>query len=262
MAITMDLLERAEQALTDILQRYSTGEGAVVQAFFSRPRSTEEYLDVLLRQTGREVQVAHGLDRTAQMGRDLEQGVDRWALYGRLEQAADEIKHHAFLADLAEWLAGRKLGADELRKYEVHAFYEEGVDDRYLHNPLLPEAGRMVDVTRELEQTVAPHILSGTVKISEGGGGQAFLEASKLNGDEFQQRFAKVMGDIATDELEHGPKHIHAFVQAHIKTQEDLDVACKALTAIMAQHLRLRNEIYNYPLTEPELLKYGQTTLS
>ena len=258
MAIAIDLKERAEQALTGILQRYSSGEGAVVKAFFSRPRSTAEYLDVLLKQTGREVQVAHMLDKTAQMGRDLEQGVDRWALYHRLEQEADEIKHHAFLADLAEWLVGRKLGADQLRKYEIHASYEDGVDDRYMHNPLMPEAGRMVDVTRELENTIPPHILSGTLTISEGGGGQAFLEASKLAGDEFQRRFAKVMGDIASDELEHGPKHIHSFVEAHINTQDELDLACQALTAIMAQHLRLRNEIYSYPLSEQELLTYDQ----
>jgi hypothetical protein len=258
MAVTIDAKQQAEQALTEILQRYSSGEGAVVRKFFSRPRSNDEYLEVLLRQIGREVQVAHGLDKTAQMGRDLEQGVDRWALYARLEQTADEIKHHALLADLAEWLVGHKLGADQLRKYEVHAFYEEGVDDRYLHNPLLPEAGRMVDVSRELAAAIPRHILSGTGQISEGGGGQAFLEASKLHGDEFQKRFAKVMGDIARDELQHGPEHVHSFVEQHVHSPEDLDLACKSLTAIMRQHLRLRNEIYSHPLTEDEMASYDR----
>jgi hypothetical protein len=114
----------------------------------------------------------------------------------------------------------------------------------------------MVDVTRELMATIPPHILAGTVKISEGGGGQAFLEASRLNGDEFQVRFAQIMGDIAEDELQHGPAHIHEFVEAHVHTDEDLRLALQSLTAIMAQHLRVRNEIYGYPLSEAELGSY------
>jgi len=258
MAVSIDIKQKAEQALTEILQRYSSGEGAVVRAFFSRPRSKEEYLEVLLRQTGREVQVAHMLDRIAAMGRELENGVDRWDLYRRVEQVADELKHHALLADLAEWLVGHKLDASLLRKYEVHAFHDEGVDDRYMHNPLLPESGRMVDVSRELAATIPPHILSGAKTISEGGGGQAFLQASKLNGDEFQRRFAKVMGEIAGDELQHGPEQVHAFVQQQVHTEEDLDLACRALTAIMRQHLRLRNEIYSHPLSEEELASYDR----
>jgi hypothetical protein len=258
MAVTMDIKQKAEQALREILQRYSGGEGAVVKAFFSCPRTKDEYLDVVLRQIGREVQVAHRLDVLVQMGHDLEQGVDRWDLQERVQQIGEELKHHAWLADVAEWLVGHKLGADQLRKYEVHARYEKGVDDRYLHNPLLPEAGRMVDVSRELAATIPAPILAGTAKISEGGGGQAFVEASKLTGDEFQRRFAKVMGDIASEELEHGPAHVHAVVERCIHSDQDLELACRSLTAIMRQHLRLRNEIYGNPLSEEELATYDR----
>jgi hypothetical protein len=184
--------------------------------------------------------------------------VDRWDLQRRVQQVGEELKHHAWLADLAEWLVGHKLEADQLRKYEVHAFDEEGVDERYLHNPLMPEAGRMVDVSRELATTIPPSILAGTAKISEGGGGQAFLVASKLDGDEFQRRFAKVMGDIASEELEHGPAHVHSVVERSIHSEEDLELACRSLTAIMRQHLRVRNEIYGSPLSEDELASYDR----
>ncbi|HEX6512295.1 MAG TPA: hypothetical protein VF157_08355 [Chloroflexota bacterium] len=258
MAVAADVKTRAEQRLRSILERYSSGEGAVVTAFFSRPRSKEECLQVLLRQIGREVQVAHQLDRLAEMGRQLERAVDRWAMYGKAEQIADELKHHALLADLAEWLMDRKLGADELRKYEVNASWEEHLDDYYLHNPHLPEAGRMVDVTRELGESLPADFLGGLVKVSEGGGGQAFVVASKLDGDEFRRRFAKVMGEIAGDELQHGPEHIKKFVQQHVHSQDDLERAAKGLTAIMAQHLRVRNEIYGSPLNEDQLRSYDQ----
>lgn len=258
MAVATDVKQRAEEALRSILERYSSGEGAVVKAFFSRARSNDEYLEVLLRQTGREVQVAHQMDGLPEMGRQLERGVDRWALQGKIAQIADELKHHALIADLAEWLTGRKLSADELRKYEINASWDESVDDHYLHHPLLPEAARMVDVTRELAGRLEPAFLSGLVKCSEGGGGQAFLEASKLDGDEFQRRFAAIMGDIAGDELQHGPEHIKVFVEQHVHDEDDQERATSGLTAIMAQHLRLRNEIYGNPLDEAALRSYDR----
>jgi hypothetical protein len=30
--------------------------------------------------------------------------------------------------------------------------------------------------------------------------------------------YLKIMGDIAEDELQHGPAHIHEFVEAHVHT--------------------------------------------
>ncbi|HLY66958.1 MAG TPA: hypothetical protein VKU60_15590, partial [Chloroflexota bacterium] len=250
MAVATDLKLRAEQTLREVLERYSSGEGAVVRVFFSKPRTNDEYLEAVLRQIGREVQVAHGLERLGPMGDQLERGVGRWELYGKVEQIADELKHHALLADLAEWLVGRKLSAEELRKYEVNAIWEQGVDGYYLANPHLPEAARMVEVTRELMATTPQHIWKGITKVSEGGGGQAFVEASRVSADEFQRRFATVMGEIVEDELQHGPEQLKGFVEQQVNSPEDLELAREGLTAIMAQHLRVRNEIYGYPLSE------------
>lgn len=258
MAVAIDFEQRAETELNDVLARYTAGEGAVVRAFFSQPRKDAEYLETVLRQTGREVQIAHWLPALAGLGKELERTVDRWRLYHQVHEMADELKHHALLADLAEWLAGRKLGADELRKYEVNAFWDDSIDDYYLHNPHLPEAARMVDVTRELASTVPEPIWKGVVKISEGGGGQAFVEASKVDGDEFQRRFAVVMGSIAQDEMGHGPEYVGGFVREQIHSEEDLRVSVEALIKIMAQHLRVRNEIYGYPLTEERLRSYDK----
>ncbi len=239
-----------------MLARYTAGEAAVVNRFFAQPRSSQEYLEMVLRQIGREVQIAHWLPKAARMGEELERGAGRWDLQRFLEQCADEIKHYALLADLAEWLAERKLSAEELRKYEVNAFWDEEVDDRYLHNPHLPEAGRMVDVTRELIEGTPEPIRRGVVKISEGGGGGAFLEATRAQADEFQRRFAAIMGDIASDEMQHGPEQVAGFVKDQVRTEADLDMSVRALTAVMAQHLRVRNEIYGYPLSEQELRSF------
>ena len=256
--MSQTLKELAKVALHAIIQRYTAGEAEVVRAFFSRPRTPEEYLDMALRQIGREVQIAHWLPKTGPMGQKLEQGIGRWELHETLQQMADEIKHYALLADIAEWLAGRRLSAQELRKYEVNAFWDPEVEEKYLHNPLLPEAGTMVDVTRQLLTDHEPPFWKGLVQISEGGGGGAFVEASRVSGDEFQRRFAAAMGQIVEDELRHGPEHIEEFVEHHIETESDLDRAERALAAIMAQHLRVRNEIYGNPLSEERLVAIGR----
>ncbi len=250
--------ERARAVLRSIVDRYTAGEAEVVRVFFSSPRTKEEYLEMVLRQIGREVQIAHWLPKAGPMGERLEQGVGRWELYESLEHMADEIKHYALLADLAEWLAGRKLSAEELRRYEVNAFWDPEVDERYLHNPLLPEAARMVDVTRELLSDYEPAFWKGIVQISEGGGGGAFIEASRVHGDEFRRRFAQAMGQIIADELRHGAEHIDEFVEKHIHTEADPERADRALTAVMAQHLRVRNEIYGFPLSEERLAAIGR----
>ena len=81
----------------------------------------DEYADMLRRQMGREVFCVEWLERAHRMGKELERSVDRHALVELLEQIADEVSHYAVLADLAEWLVGRKLSAEEAREYEVYA---------------------------------------------------------------------------------------------------------------------------------------------
>lgn len=252
------LKAKAKSVLRSIIDRYTAGEAAVVHEFFASPRRNEEYLEMVLRQIGREVQVAHWLPKVGPMAEKLEKGVGRWELYETLEHITDEIKHYALLADIAEWLAGRTLTAEELRRYEANAFWDPEVDDKYLHPPLLPEAARMVDVTRELFSDYERPFWQGIVQLSEGGGGGAFLEASRAQADEFQRKFAVAMGKIMEDELRHGTGHVDEFVERQVRGEADLERAVKALTAVMAQHLRVRNEIYGFPLSEERLAAIGR----
>lgn len=248
-----ELRTRARAALRSIIDLYTAGEAEVVRVFFSRPRTNAEYLDMVLRQMGREAIVAHWLFTLVPMGEKLERGVGRWELYEKLQQMADEAKHYALLADVAEWLAGKKLPAEELRRYEVHGFWEAGVAEQYLNPPLLPEAAKWVEVSRQLRAEHDPDFLQGVVQLTEGGGGGAFIEASRVGADEFQRRFARAMGQIVADEMRHGPEHLDGFVEQKIQTEADLERACRVLTALMAQHLRVRNEIYGFCLSEERL---------
>ena len=250
---TDELKQRAKARLRSIIDQYTSGEAEVVRSFFSRPRTKDEYLDMILRQMGREAIAAHWLHRLGPMGDQLEHGVGRWELYWRLQHMADEIKHFALLADVAEWVAGRKLSGEEMRRYEAHPFWEAGIPDKYLYPPLLPEAARMVEVTRELMEQSDRKFLKEVVELTEGGGGGAFIEASRAHADEFQRRYAAAMKKIVADEMRHGPEKVDGFVEAHVTTEGDLTRAADALIAFMAQHLRLRNEIYGFPLSEDRL---------
>ncbi|HWP29899.1 MAG TPA: hypothetical protein VNM50_10235, partial [Chloroflexota bacterium] len=80
-----------------------------------------------------------------------------------------------------------------------------------------------------------------------------FTEASRLRGDAFRERFAAVMGRIVEDEIEHGPLRVRGFARTWIRDEADLEAAKRLLREFMAQHLRVRNEIYGYPLS-PERL--------
>ncbi|MEK7878405.1 MAG: hypothetical protein AAB285_00955, partial [candidate division NC10 bacterium] len=169
-----ELKTRARAALRSIIDLYTAGEAEVVRVFFSRPRTNAEYLDMVLRQMGREAIVAHWLFTLVPMGEKLERGVGRWELYEKLQQMADEAKHYALLADVAEWLAGKKLPAEELRRYEVHGFWEAGVAEQYLNPPLLPEAAKWVEVSRQFRAEHDPDFLQGVIQLTEGGGGGAW----------------------------------------------------------------------------------------
>jgi hypothetical protein len=247
------LAERAEQELNAILAQYAAGEAEVVRAFFAQPRGRDELVDMVRRQMGREIFCVGWLERAVRQSRELERTVDRHAFVELLEQIADEVRHYALLADLAEWLLGRKLTAEEAREYEVYAHYDPEAPLERQYNPRLPEANAMLDLIRRYRETYPPAFTEAVMRLTEGGGGGAFMEAGRLGGDEFRERFAAAMGRIVTDELEHGPRRVRGFVQQWVRSEADLELAKRLLREFMAQHLRVRNEIYRYPLSAERL---------
>src|SRR5262249_59912382 len=126
------------------------------------------------------------------------------ALVDLLEQIHDEVSHYAVLADLAEWLIGRKLTAEEAREYEVWAHYNPDLPLERQYNPRLPEANAMLDVLARFRAENPPAFADEVMRLTEGGGGGSFSEASRLQGDEFKERFARAMGKIVDDELGQG----------------------------------------------------------
>jgi hypothetical protein len=88
---------------------------------------------------------------------------------------------------------------------------------------------------------------------AEGGGGGAFEEAAKLQGDEFQRRLATAMRKIVHDEMGHGPRRIDGYAREWIQSEAELQQDAHWLDAFMLAHLRVRNEIWGYPLSEDHI---------
>jgi len=247
------LEQRAADELRAIVEQYAAGEAEVVRAYFEQPHSMDDHVDVLLRQMGREIQTANWLNRAQHMLDELEVTVDRHALADILEQIAEETEHYVLLADLAEWAAGRKLGRDDLRRYEVYARWDPMAPPDKLSNAHLPEANRMLEVGHAMMDEVGYELGNEIGRLSEGGGGGAFIECTRLTGDEFRERLAAAMARIVKDEMHHGPERIDGFARNWIRSEDDLTTAARWLRTFMAQHLRVRNEIWRYSLP-PERL--------
>jgi hypothetical protein len=247
------LAERAERELNAVLARYAAGEAEVVRAYFAAPRSTAEHADVLRRQMGREIFTADWLERAVGMIPQLERSVDRHAFAELVEQVADEVHHYAVLADLAEWLLGRRLTAEEALEYRVYAHYDPDRPVEQQRNPRLPEANAMIEVVRQRRGEHPPRFVDEVLRLTEGGGGGAFLEATRITGDAFRDRFAAAMKRIVDDELGHGPQRLQRFVAGFVTDEASLALAVALFREFMAQHLRARNEIYGYPLSAERL---------
>jgi hypothetical protein len=91
------------------------------------------------------------------------------------------------------------------------------------------------------------------VRLSEGGGGGAFVECARLGGDPFRDRLAAAMRRILKDEIRHGPERIDLFAESWVRSDADLATATRWLRPYMSQHLRVRNEIWCYPLSADRL---------
>jgi hypothetical protein len=245
--------ELAERELNQILAQYTAGEAEVVREYFARPHGRDEYLDILTRHMGRELFPVNGLAHAASLVPELERGVDRHRFLDTLAGIAAEFGHYTLVADVAEWLAGRPLTAAEARQYEVFAAPNPNLPREQQYNPRMPDANAMLDLLWRYRDDGPSEFADEVRRLTEGGGGAAFLEGGRLSGDEFRDRYAAAMRAIAAEELDHGPHRVPGFVAKYVRSEADLARAAAQLRELMAQHLRVRNEMFAYPLS-PERL--------
>src|SRR5262249_24165382 len=177
----------------------------VVREYFARPHERGEYLDILRRHMGRELFPVNKLEVAARLVPDLERGVERHRFADMLSGIAEEFGHYTLVADVTEWLLGRPLTAEEAREYEVFASPSPELPRERQYNPRTPEANAMLDLLWRYRTEQASEFSDEVRRLTEGGGGAAFLEGGRLSGDEVRERYAAAMRAIAAGERDHGP---------------------------------------------------------
>jgi hypothetical protein len=74
-----------------------------------------------------------------------------------------------------------------------------------------------------------------------------FAVLSQLEGGEFEQRLATIFRAIAADEQSHGPMEISTIAR-YAKSEKDWQKASTIVRDISRQRVRMRNEMFGFPL--------------
>ena len=79
-----------------------------------------------------------------------------------------------------------------------------------------------------------------------------FYAASLLRGNELDDMIGKAFHIVLIDERGHGPANLFS-VEKYVRTDEDLEGAMDMLRARAIGRLRMRNEQFDYPLSDMRL---------
>jgi hypothetical protein len=90
------------------------------------------------------------------------------------------------------------------------------------------------------------------ITLTEGGGGALYRVCSQLKKPGFEKKIASVFREILTDEMGHkeaGASSLDALVVSDRAFKRAAQILCE----VSSQRLRMRNEQFDFPLTEDEL---------
>ncbi len=226
--------------LVAIAAPYWAGEAEIVQIYFSGPRSRENDVRWLRAQCWKEIYgqlegdpggVIEGpIERLRESFPPVGQAARRRFLH-IAEELYEEFHHYAMLADILDDLEGRPIPPDELEQ--------------------LPED---VKLTRMRGQNRDREGALGLFanKFCEGGGSSMYRAASTVAGGDLEQRIAAAFSRIAGDEIDHmktGAEGLRSLVQ----TEEQWDKVKRMVRDLSRQRVRMRNEMFGFPLSEERL---------
>ncbi len=242
-------IQRESEELAELGKRYWAGEAEIVSAFFERPHTKEEHLRWLRLQVYKEM---YGSGLLANPGGIILGLVERlWEQHAKLESQVgreeflhtslvlhQEFSHYAMFADLLEELSGEKINFQALPKYQTS-------EDRKLQ-----------EVRSHCRET-AGDLGEAAIDFTEGGRSAIFWVGMKLTGDPFLEKVAGVCAQVFTDELEH-QEHGAGEVPQAAKTPEDWQRVRDMVSAICRQRLRMRNEMFGFPVSEERLQEIAE----
>jgi hypothetical protein len=165
--------------------------------------------------------------------RQLDRSVGRRDMLGRLKMMSEEFEHYVVLAEVLEFMLGRRLRPSDARQ--------------------LPE-DRKLNALRRRYVSSGDRRLKAVMGLTEGGGSSTFREAAKLKGGEFEHRLARAMRVIHGDEKDHYQDSAREAARL-IRGRADFERMKKALVEVSRQRVEMRYEMFSRPIPRAELEK-------
>lgn len=237
--------------LAQLAHAYTAAEEAIVRAFFARPRKKSEHLRWLRAQAFKEYSAIKPIfTALAKLYPEVDRRIDRHQFEELTEKLADETKHARLVMDLLQELVGRKVTFADLlwlpqdRKLaKVRGRYSKSLAS-LLHGNGAIQAKEIRRRDETLERAA--------ITLTEGGGGALYRVCSQLKKPGFEKKIAGVFREILADEMAHkeaGARSLDALVV----NDRAFKRAARILCEVSSQRLRMRNEQFDFPLTEDKL---------
>ena len=229
------------QTLIDTATPYWDVEAEIARRFYkdAKPSDHKFYLRA---QLWKELNPVDGyfnglhqeLTKAANMFPRVGKNIDRHDYLFLLEQLVSEFNHFVLLADILEYIQGRKISKEDLKQ--------------------LPQEKKLAEIRRSFVKKGGP-IGKAAVGITEGGGTALFRVAKNLKGSKINEMTARAMRVIWNDEKQ------HYLVQAKeaakvVKTSNDMKIMKSAIVDVSLQRVWMRNEMFMEPMAKEEIKKF------
>ena len=242
--------------LTRLARAYADAECAVVAAYFAKPRKKSDHLRWLRAQAFKEYSAIKPIfTALAKLYPQVDRQIDRHQFEELAEKLADETKHARLVMDLLEELAGKKVTFADLlwlpedRKLaKIRARYSKSLATLLHGNGAI----KAKEIRRQDEQ-----LERAAITLTEGGGGALYQVCSELKKTGFEAKIASAFREILLDEVTHkdaGIRSLAALVQNDMAFRRAARIICE----VSSQRLRMRNEQFDFPLTEDDIMILDQ----
>ncbi|MEE2956929.1 MAG: hypothetical protein VX780_12420 [Pseudomonadota bacterium] len=226
------------QTLIDTATPYWDVEAEIARRFYKGAKRSDHAF-YLRAQLWKELNPVDGffnglhreLTKAANMFPRVGKNIDRHDYLFLLEQLVSEYNHFVLLADILEYIQGRKISKRDLKQ--------------------LPQEKKLAEIRRNFVKKGGP-IGKAAVGITEGGGTALFRVGKNLKGSKINKMTAQAMRVIWNDEKQ------HYLVQAKeaagiVKTSNDMKIMKSAIVDVSLQRVWMRNEMFMEPMAKKEI---------
>ena len=234
-----------EAALIAAAKPFWDAEAEITRRFFAGPPSRDDYIHYLRSAVYKELNPVIGYGPTdgyanglhmefcdiVERFRGLDGEIDRRDMLGALKMMTEEFEHYVVLAEVLEFVLGRKLTQDDPRQ--------------------LPEDATLNEMRRRYVESGDPCLVAA-MGLTEGGGASTFREASKLSGGALEEKLAGAMKLIHDDEKDHYEDAAADAARA-VRTDGDLARMKHAVREVSIQRVRMRNEQFRFQMSDAEI---------